>query len=346
MILSPTGFPFFSCSSLFQTSMRNLFLDKAKKNLSHFDFNLSSSILSEWESCSLLSSCFSLWKDSVCVDSSFSLSSLHVLMFNVRGLDIRWREVILLETGRIELSFYYQSFSNFKLSFQSGENRNEIQVKKVDCSTLNVCIIDVKVEDDVRIVDVYAPDSRSWSWMDLSPFVSNRCVIFGDFNVDLEQDGNKAESLLDWADSLCLSPFVPNCPTSLRSDRIIDFAFANFPKIEIQKFNTNTTSDHFPIPGIIPMMCKKLVNGKSIHWKVFNLFTDYTFSYWEKIWNCQNYHVSYDDYIIFLKFLVARCTIVFPLLKYRISISPYLRSFILYVRALSPFVKCVQKVVN
>ena len=49
---------------------------------------------------------------------------------------------------------------------------------------------------------VYAPDSRSWNWQNLSTFVSDNCVIFGDFNVDLEQDGNKAESLLDWADSL------------------------------------------------------------------------------------------------------------------------------------------------
>ena len=286
MNLSPIAAPFFSCSSFFQTSMRNLFLDKAKKNLSHFDFNLFCSILSEWESCPLLSSCFSLWKNYVRVDSSFSLSSLHVLMFNVRGLDLRWQEVlllisssnadvvILLETGRIDLSFYYQPFSNFKFFFQSGENRNggvlilvrnEIQVKRFDCCIPNVCIIDVKVEDDVRIVGMYAPDSRSWSWGDLSPFVSDKCVIFGDFNVDLEQDGNKAKSLLDWADSLCLSPFVPNCPTSLRSDRIIDFALTNFSKIDIQKFNTNNTSDHFPILSIIPTQCKKPVNGKSIH---------------------------------------------------------------------------------
>jgi len=109
---------------------------------------------------------------------------------------------------------------------------------------------------------------------------------------------------LDWADLLCLSPFVPDGPTSLRSDRIIDFALANFAKIDIQKFNTKNTSDHFPILSIIPTQCKKPVNGKSIHWKVFSLFTEYTFSYWEKIWNGQNYDASYDDYIKFCHMFV------------------------------------------
>ena len=182
---------------------------------------------------------------------------------------------------------------------------------------------------------MYAPGSRSWNWMDLSPFVVNRCVIFGDFNVDIEQDGGKAESLLDWADSLGLAPFVPDGPTSLRSDRIIDYAVANFSNIEIQNFNTNTTSDHLPILAIIPVECKKPVNGKSTHWKVFSLFTEYTSSFWEKCWNGQNYDNTYNDYILFLNLLIARCTIIFPLHKYRIAIPPYLRCFMSYVRALS-----------
>jgi hypothetical protein len=356
MTLSPFSSPFFCCSSFIQTSMRNLFLDKAKNNLSHFDCKLFCAILSEWESCPLLSSCFSLWKNYVCADSSISLSSLHVLMFNVRGLDVRWQEVlllisssntdivILLETGRLDLSFYYQSFSNFKLFYQLGENRNggvlilvrsELHVKRVDCSIPNVCIIDVKLEDECRIVGVYAPDSRSWCWQDLSPLVSDKCIVFGDFNVDLEQDGIKAEGLLDWADSLSLSPFVPDCPTSLRSDRSIDYAFSNIPSIVIQKFNTNTTSDHFPILSILPMNYTRHLKAKSIHWKVFNLFTEYTCSYWEKMWSSQNFNASYNDYIKFLHLLIARCTVFFPLNKYRIAIPPNLRCFMSYVRALS-----------
>ncbi|CAF5168696.1 unnamed protein product, partial [Rotaria magnacalcarata] len=183
---------------------------------------------------------------------------------------------------------------------------NAIAVKRVDCKIPNICIIDLKVEDELRIIGVYAPDSRSWNWHDLSSFISVNCAIFGDFNVDLEHDDKKAESLLEWADSLNLSPFLPDCPTSLRSDRTIDYAFSNIAKIDIQKFDTNTTSDHYPILSILPMKCKQQVKGKSIHWKVFNLFTEYTFSYWEKSWCNQHLNSAYDEYIKFLHLLTAR----------------------------------------
>ncbi|CAF3803509.1 unnamed protein product [Rotaria magnacalcarata] len=257
----------------------------------------------------------------------------------------------IAETGKIDLVFYGQAFSNLKFFFQSGENRNggvlilirnNIQVKRVDCKIPNICIIDLKVEDELRIIGVYAPDSRSWNWHDLSSFISVNCAIFGDFNVDLEHDDKKAESLLEWADSLNLSPFLPDCPTSLRSDRTIDYAFSNIAKIDIQKFDTNTTSDHYPILSILPMKCKQQVKGKSIHWKVFNLFTEYTFSYWEKSWCNQHLNSAYDEYIKFLHLLTARCTVSFPLNKYRTAIPPYLRCFMSYVRALS-FRQCRTK---
>ncbi|CAF4695837.1 unnamed protein product, partial [Rotaria magnacalcarata] len=219
---------------------------------------------------------------------------------------------------------------------------NAIAVKRVDCKIPNICIIDLKVEDELRIIGVYAPDSRSWNWHDLSSFISVNCAIFGDFNVDLEHDDKKAESLLEWADSLNLSPFLPDCPTSLRSDRTIDYAFSNIAKIDIQKFDTNTTSDHYPILSILPMKCKQQVKGKSIHWKVFNLFTEYTFSYWEKSWCNQHLNSAYDEYIKFLHLLTARRTVSFPLNKYRIAIPPYLRCFMSYVRALS-FRQCRTK---
>lgn len=87
MKLSPLSSPFFSSSSFSQTVVRKLFSDEAKCDLSPFEFKLFSSILS---------SCFSLWKNYVDDISSFSLSSLHVLMLNARGLAVRWQEVLLL----------------------------------------------------------------------------------------------------------------------------------------------------------------------------------------------------------------------------------------------------------
>ena len=356
MNLYPQASPFFSCSSISQSNKRNLFLSRAKENFSFFDYNLFYSILLEWESSPLLHSCFSVWKKFVRSDYSSIFSPVHVLLFNVRGLDTRWQEVlllissfntdilILLETGEINLSLYFEVFSNFTIFFQSGENknggvlvltRNGIVVKRVDCAIPNVCVIDLSLDENIRIVGVYAPVSRSWTWKDLSPFISDNCVIYGDFNVDLELDAGEAEGLLNWADSLCLSPFVPDGPTSLRSERTIDFAFSNNIKIDIQEFNTSTTSDHRPVSSVLSLRSKQPVEGKSTHWKVFNLFTEYTYSYWEKVFGYGNVDISYDDYIHFLHLLTVRCTIYFPLNKYRIAIPPSLRCFMSYVRALS-----------
>lgn len=208
MILSPLSVPFFSCPSSSHLNKRDLFLCKAQASLSRFDFVMFKSILSEWESSPLLSLCFDIWEKSVEVVSSLS-SSLYILTFNVRGLEERWHEVvllisslnpdiiILLETGVIDLFFYKQLFSNLNLFFQPGENsyggvlmlvKNDIHVVRIECSVPNVCVLDVKLENTLRIVGMYAPESRSWSWSDISYFISDRCTIFGDFNVDLEQD--------------------------------------------------------------------------------------------------------------------------------------------------------------
>lgn len=134
-------------------------------------------------------------------------------------------------------------------------------------------------------------------------------MIYGDFNVDPEQDKSKAECLLQWADSLSLSPFVPDDPTSLRSDRTIDFAFSNNNTIDIHTIKGNTTSDHLPVISILSPNCKRQVMGKSIHWKVFSLFTEFTSSYWDKMWCVNSIDVSYSDCIQFLRLLSARCSV-------------------------------------
>ena len=64
--------------------------------LSKFDFSLLSDIVAEWFSFPTLSSCLSVWKSSN-HNCTYSLSSqLRILLFNVRGLDERWEEVLLL----------------------------------------------------------------------------------------------------------------------------------------------------------------------------------------------------------------------------------------------------------
>lgn len=201
-----------------------------------FDFNLFCEILREWENCATLDSCFSLWNSSTPSINNQIVSSLHVLSFNVRGLSSRWQEVlllidsykfdvlVLLETGSIDFSFYSQLFSNFTLFFQHGENRNGgvlvlvnniFQAKRIPCDIPNVCVLDLCGDKTLRLCGVYAPASRSWTWNDLSPFITKQVIIIGDFNVDLGQDSTKANSLLSWADDLFLAPYVPATPTSI-----------------------------------------------------------------------------------------------------------------------------------
>lgn len=96
MSLSPYAIPFFSCVPPSKLSKRNYYLCKAKNSLSHFDFNLFCKILEEWESCPNLDSCLSQWQCTTATSEEPSSSSFHVLLFNVRGLDFRWQEVLLL----------------------------------------------------------------------------------------------------------------------------------------------------------------------------------------------------------------------------------------------------------
>ena len=48
--------------------------------------------------------------------------------------------------------------------------------------------VDVVTEETTRIVGVYASECRSWKWEQISPFITNNCILFGVFNVDLELD--------------------------------------------------------------------------------------------------------------------------------------------------------------
>ncbi|CAF4215465.1 unnamed protein product, partial [Rotaria magnacalcarata] len=47
-------------------------------------------------------------------------------------------------------------------------------------------------------------------------------------------DGKKADTLLHWADDQSLAHIVPNSHTSLRSNRVIDYAFIKGLNLDIQ----------------------------------------------------------------------------------------------------------------
>ena len=303
MSLSPYACPFYpsslpplnsssSClpSSSYALSKRDFLLQTAGSYLSKFDLNLLSMILAEWESSNLLSSCFEMWSSHSQNLINPTCQSLQVLSFNVRGFDLRWQEVLLLssstkadililqETGTIDLTICEKAFPDHKKFYQRGENRNggvlilvhrNVPARRVEYNIPNVCGIDLLEENGLRIIGVYAPDSRSWDWDDLTPSLTKNCIIFGDFNVDIYQDSTKATKLINWADRNSLAPWTPDSPTSRRSNRVIDFAFARGINLSIQTYSGNTTSDHLPLLSVIPVKSKQNTLGKNTHWNVF-----------------------------------------------------------------------------
>ena len=198
MNLSPLATAFFHFTSPSKVSDRSFFLNYAESNFSTFDHKLFKQLVDEWESCCVLSSCFSLWKKYVRTDCVSSISSLHCLSFNVRGFNHRWNEVLLF----FDRTIYYQKGEN---SFGGVVMliRKEIKTKRCECKT--------------------------WNWSDLTSVITAKSVIFGDFNVDLHKDTKTSEILLDWADSCSLAPFIPDSFISLRANsfRTIDYALSN-----------------------------------------------------------------------------------------------------------------------
>jgi hypothetical protein len=135
MILSPNTSEFFPRNPTSQNTC-NLFLSNVQPTLSRRDFNLLFTVVQEWHDKPTLASCLSSWKKFTRNDTKDSFSHLHVLCFNVRGLDRRWNEVLLLgsiyapdvlvlvEVGQIDHSLIAASFATFRSFYQPGENNH------------------------------------------------------------------------------------------------------------------------------------------------------------------------------------------------------------------------------
>ncbi|CAF4917869.1 unnamed protein product, partial [Rotaria socialis] len=104
------------------------------------------------------------------------------------------------------------ALSNHNVFYQSGENahggvlvmmRKDISAVRVSCSLPSICALDLQFDQTIRLIAMYAPESKTRNWTDLTPLVTNFCMILGDFNIDIEQDGEKADRLLKWMDSCC-----------------------------------------------------------------------------------------------------------------------------------------------
>jgi hypothetical protein len=118
----------------------------------------------------------------------------------LRSLSFKFDIMILLEVGVFDSSMIGQSFPKYRSFYQAGENshggvlflfRNDLNGKRISCPIPNVCILDLELDETIRIIGIYGSESRSWEWNVLSNHVSGKCVVFGDLNVDLEKDEKK-----------------------------------------------------------------------------------------------------------------------------------------------------------
>ncbi|CAM4851334.1 unnamed protein product [Rotaria magnacalcarata] len=208
------------------------------------------------------------------------------------------------------------ALSNHNVFYQSGENahggvlvmvRKDISAVRVSCSLPSICALDLQFDQTIRLIAMYAPESKKRNWTDLTPLVTNCCMILGDFNIDTEQDGEKADRLLKWMDSCCHGPVVPDSNTSLRLDRTIDYAATIGVDITIQAYESDTTSDHNPLLGVLVGDKTSADEGSRTIWPVFSLMLSYIFDYWGKEWNTESYDITYERFISCLTLLKTRC---------------------------------------
>ena len=332
------------------------FLENARTTLTSNDFRLLSELLTDWHASSSLFDLFSKWKPTQKPAGNSAYLSLHILCFNVRGLDSRWGEVCLLarthafdiislgEVGRVDFALIGGAFSNYKIFYQAGENAHggvlvmihtDIPATRVACSLPNVCTIDIYLEQTIRLIALYAPASKTWNWTDLSTYVTNQCMIMGDFNIDIETDGEKADQLLEWIDSCSLGPIIPDSNTSLRSERTIDYVLVAGVDLAIQTYEGFTSSDHKPLFGVLTCDTLGRCEGSRTTWSVYTLMLSYTSVYWENEWNKDQPDVTYERFLQFLALLSAKCTKYFPRKLARPSIPPYLVKLLAQSRSLS-----------
>ncbi|CAF1524658.1 unnamed protein product [Didymodactylos carnosus] len=281
------------------------FLQSAHSILTPKNYSLLSQILLDWHSSSTFNQLLSLWRPFKKSTIRDSFSFLHVLCFNVRGLNLHWGEVCLLtskhkfdimvlgEVGHLDFATIGASFPNHRYYYQPGENahggvlvliRSGVPVTRFTCPLANVYVLDCHLEEPVRIISMYAPECKTWKWSDLSSFITIRCVVLGDFNVDLEKD--KAERV----------------------------------NITVQANEEMTSSDHKPLFCTLACEGKEANQGSRTAWDVFSLALSYTFDFWGKQWNFGQYDETYEQFISFLSLLSARCTSHFPLNRARSAV--------------------------
>ncbi|CAF1415277.1 unnamed protein product [Adineta ricciae] len=313
-------------------------------------------MVEEWHGAGSISSCLHQWSTFGKQLGPMHYSGLQVLYFNVQGVKTRWNEVtaltlkyqfdimILGEVGSVDFAVLEATFISFQSCYQAGENshdgvliliRNGLSFSRIKCTTPNVIAIDIHLENDLRIVGLYAPASKTWDWEDLTPQITPRSVIFGDFNVDFDQDKNKAGDLLKWADQVGLAPYVTDACTSRRSKRKIDYAFSSGIQVTVDTYEGSTRSDHKPVIGFISCEYNETEYVSKTSWKAFDMFLSYAYGLWELYWSTNDMNDTYDAFIQWLVAVKARCSKSILKKKARLSIPKDIQELLMQGRDLA-----------
>ena len=103
------------------------------------------------------------------------------------------------------------------------------------------------------------------------------------------------------------------------ADRMTHGALVPYSHEEVHTYEGGTSSDHKPILSVLSCERKEQVKGRNIHWRVVSLFLSYVIPYWVRQWKYDAWDDTYKKYVTFLALVIARCTVYFPLNKYRIA---------------------------
>jgi hypothetical protein len=228
--------------------------------------------------------------------------------------------IICTEVGEL---WQNQQLPEFNVFHEKGTNKNggviigvgkHLKASKVETNLENTLVIDIfGLNESLRVIGIYWPDSQKRDINDILPFITNNTIIAGDFNAAVSEwnspkTDKRGEIVKKWSEDNSLQYIHCTDNSSKRSARNIDFTFANFAGItgETLKFGT---SDHWPLIYKSELLLFETSNVFPIlNWNIYELFLCLVQDYWLRQIECNDSIDWYKDYIRFLAALKNRLT--------------------------------------
>jgi len=312
-------------------------------------------IMSEWYAGNTVNSIFNLWEKKS-APTICQQTPLNILAYNVQGWGTRALESIELifksdssicifsEVGELWNSF---TIPHFNIFYQKGTNSKggvvvavgkNLKATRIDIEIENTVILDVDgLTEPVRVIGVYWPHCQNRKLDDLSPFITGKTVLAGDFNASVNEWNSPATDargllLKKWIDKANLL-FIPGTKnSSKRSARHIDLIFTNIADAKAETLVLGT-SDHWPLVMKSDQIGFQ-TNGHFpvVNWKVFEVVLNLLQEFWINEFNKQDADSWYKTYVLFLAALKNRVTKWRYKDKYRPSLPLYIITMLKEVR--------------